>query len=82
MATRTIEITEDVKGSLGNPWESSKPRRADVRYRWVIEFENYFVRYRRYDQRVNHSRIARKPGLGNAIGVKKGTVARTMVPAE
>ena len=42
---------------LGNPWESSKPRHAGLRFRLVKDFENYVVLYRRDDLRVFVLRI-------------------------
>jgi plasmid stabilization system protein ParE len=41
----------------GNPWESTNPRHAGLRYRLVKGFERYLVVYRHYEQHVLIVRI-------------------------
>ena len=63
VALRFLEALDETIGfiaefsDLGNPWESSNPKRAGLRYRLVKGFEDYLVVYRRFDQRVLITRV-------------------------
>jgi plasmid stabilization system protein ParE len=48
----TIAFIEEFP-DLGSPWESSRPRRAGLRFRLVKGFENYVVLYRHDDLQIH-----------------------------
>ena len=52
----TIHFIEEFP-DLGSPWESSRPRRAGLRFRLVKGFENHVVLYRRDDPHVYLLRV-------------------------
>jgi len=48
---QTIDFIREFP-DLGNPWESTKPRHAGLRFRLVKGFESYVLIYRRDDQQI------------------------------
>ena len=52
----TIDFIEEFPDA-GNPWESSRPGREGMRWRLIMDFENYLIVYRRDGESVHVLRI-------------------------